>query len=78
MWRILLGNPCTLLSPLNSFIVSMLTSQGFPFSYTSITSANEGAIFLIILYGPAHYDLNLSQLLDPQIKNPDPLPNFKL
>ena len=33
-----LGKPCVLLSPLNSFNISILTNLGFPFSYTSITS----------------------------------------
>ena len=35
---------------------------GFPLSYTSITSAKAGANFPIILYGPAQYNLSLSQL----------------
>ena len=48
-----LGNPYALLSPLNSFNTSMLSSLGFSFSYTSITSAKAGNIFLIILYGLA-------------------------
>ena len=50
-----LGNPYAilllqlLLSPWNFFIMSMIAGLCFPFSYTSITSANAGQSFFIIL-----------------------------
>lgn len=40
----------------------MLTTWGFPFSYTAFTTVKAGANFQIILTDPAQYDLYLSQL----------------